>query len=171
MNLSELSREELIKLVEIYAKNWLAHDGCWFQACDGKYGLETAIELDARAWHEFSPIEAKRIMEAFSIPEGGGLGALERALEYRLYASINQQVSERTDERTLRFMMVECRVQHARRRKGLAPFSCKPVGLVEYTQFAHTIDPRIQTVCVHAPPDAVTDSYCEWEFHVGKSGR
>lgn len=164
MDLQSLSREDLIKLVGIHAKNWLAHDGCWFLACEERYGLETAIELDTRAWENFSPVEAKRIMETFGIPKHGGLEALARALEYRLYAAINRQSSERVDEHTLRFRMIECRVQQARLRKGLAPFKCKPVGLVEYTQFARTIDPRIQTICRHAPPDAVTDSFCEWDF-------
>ncbi|MBM4424543.1 MAG: hypothetical protein FJ030_14340 [Chloroflexi bacterium] len=166
MTFDDLSREELIKLVEVFAKNWLAHDGCWFLAAEQKYGMEAAIELDARSWERFSPIEARRIMEAFGIAESGGLDALERALGYRLYSAINQQETERVDERTLRFRMVECRVQQARQRKGLAPFACKPVGLVEYTQFARTIDPRIQTACRRAPPDSVGDCFCEWEFRL-----
>ena len=164
MKLEDLSREDLIKLVETYAKNWLAHDGCWFLAAEEKLGLETAIELDTRAWACFSPLEARRIMQAFGIAEGGGLEALEKALDYRLYASINRQAAERVRGDTLRLRMVECRVQQARQRKGLPPFPCKSVGLVEYAQFARAVDPGIETTCVHAPPDAVTDSFCEWEF-------
>ena len=164
MALEDLSREELIKLVEVYAKNWLAHDGCWFLAAEEKFGLETAIELDTQAWNCFSPAEARRIMQTFGLDEQGGLDTLEKALTYRLYAAVNQQQADRVDENTLRFRMVECRVQQARRRKGLAPFPCKPVGLVEYTRFARTIDPRLETTCVHAPPDEVTDSFCEWQF-------
>ena len=166
MNLQDLSREELIELVEIYAKNWLAHDGCWFLAAEEKLGMGTAIEMDARAWENFSPVEARRIMQVFEIPKVGGLVSLERALQFRLYATVNRQVSERVDGSTLRFRMVECRVQQARQRKGLAPFPCKPVGLVEYSQFARTVDPRIETICCHAPPDAVTAEFCEWEFRL-----
>jgi Family of unknown function (DUF6125) len=169
MNLDELSREELIKLVQIYAKNWLAHDGCWFLAAEEKFGMDTAIVLDTRSWACFSPVEARRIIQAFEIPEGGGLDALEQALRYRLYATVNTQAAERVDGTTLRFRMVECRVQQARQRKGLAPFPCKSVGLVEYSQFARTVDPRVETTCVHAPPDAMTDAFCEWEFHLGKA--
>ena len=164
MKLEDLSREDLIKLVEMYAKNWLAHDGCWFLAAEEKFGMETAIELDTRAWACFSPLEARRIMQAFGIAEGGRLEALEKALSYRLYAAINRQAAERVDANTLRFRMVECRVQQARQRKGLPPFPCKSVGLVEYAQFARAVDPGLETTCVHAPPDAVTDSFCEWEF-------
>ena len=30
--LAELSKEQLLELIELYAKNWLAHDGVWFQS-------------------------------------------------------------------------------------------------------------------------------------------
>ena len=167
MALDDLSRDDLLKLVQLYAKNWLAHDGCWFLASEEKLGMEAAIELDTKAWANFSPVEARRIMQTFDISEGGGLDALVKALGYRLYAAVNRQEVERVNEQTIRFRMVECRVQQARQRKGLPPFPCKPVGLVEYTQFASTIDSSIKTKCLHAPPDVVTDCYCEWEFTVG----
>ena len=67
------------------------------------------------------------------------------------------------------FRMVDCRVQSARKRKGLPDFPCKSVGLVEYEWFAKTIDPRIETRCICCPPDAHPDDvWCEWEF-IGKS--
>jgi hypothetical protein len=166
MTLDELSREELLKLVRLYAKNWLAHDGSWFLSAEETLGMETAIALDTKSWERFSPIEARRIMETFDIPADGGLNALARALRYRLYAAVNQQEPERVDEYTLRFRMLECRVQQARERKGLTPFPCKSVGLVEYTQFACTVDSRIQTSCLHAPPDSTSNGYCEWEFRI-----
>ncbi len=164
INIDDLSREDLLKLLDIYAKNWLAHDGCWFLALEEKFGLETAIEMDTRSWEQFSPIEARRIMQAFDIPENGGLPALEQALGYRLYARVNRQAAHWTDDGALEFRMIECRVQAARRRKGLPDFPCKPVGIVEYSQFARTIDPRIQTICLACPPDPVGSEYCAWRF-------
>ena len=166
----DLSREELLKLVKAYARNWLAHDGCWFLAAEEKYGMDKAMELDIRSWERFSPAEARRIMRTFDIAcpttgaPKGGLASLEKALGYRLYAAVNRQEAEWVDEQTLIFRMVECRVQTARRRKGLPDFPCKPVGIVEYGGFARAIDPRIQTRCLTCPPDPVTDCYCAWEF-------
>ena len=49
--------------------------------------------------------------------------------------------------------MNDCRVQAARKRKGLADYPCKSGGLVEYRSFAETIDPRIRTSCIACPPD------------------
>ncbi len=163
-NLDKLTREELMKLIEVYAKNWLAHDGCWFLAVEEKHGMEAAMELDAESWRRFAAAEARRIMSAFDVPQGGGLEALEKALGYRLYSAINRQAVERVDEKKMVFKMVECRVQTARRRKQLPDFPCKPVGIVEFSRFAEAVDPRIKTRCISCPPDAVGDFFCGWEF-------
>jgi len=159
------SKEELIGLLEDAAKNWLAHDGLWFLAAEERFDIETAIELDRRVWEQFTVIEAKRIMRRLGIEPGGGLAALKQALAYRLYAHINVQEIVDIDEQTVVFRMTKCRVQTARQRKGLPDFPCKPVGLVEYANFASTIDPRIRTRCLACPPDPHPETYwCAWEF-------
>lgn len=159
-----LSRDDLIRLLDVYAKNWLAHDGCWFLAAEEKLGIDTTIDLDRESWRRFSPAEARRIMQSFGIPPGGGLQALAKALDYRLYAMVNEQEATWTDDGALQFRMVECRVQSTRRRKGLPDFPCKSVGIVEYTEFARAVDPRIRTECLACPPDPTGDSYCLWRF-------
>ena len=160
-----MSRAELLRALEMFAKNWLAHDGCWFLAAEERFGLQTAIDLDTASWKRFAAAEARRIMSTFDIPSGGGLEALERALGLRLYAVINTQHAEWSeDRRRLRFVMDLCRVQETRRRKGLPDFPCKSVGTVEFETFAATIDPRIRTACLHCPPDANPEQYCGWEF-------
>ena len=161
-----LSKEELLKLIEIYAKNWLAHDGCWFLAAEEKFDLETAIELDKRSWERFAAVEASRIMKTFGIPRNGGLQALEQAFRYRLYAPMNIQQVEWPDRDRLIFRMVTCRVQDARRRKGLPDFPCKPVGVVEFSTFASTVDPSIETRCLGCPPDETEGFTCGWEFRL-----
>jgi hypothetical protein len=164
LDLEQLSREDLIKLADVFAKNWLSHDGCWFLAAEEKLGMEAAIELDRESWRRFSPAEARRIMEAFGIQAGGGLQALEKALGFRLYAALNRQAAAWTEDGALEFQMIECRVQSTRRRKGLPDFPCKSVGIVEYTEFAKAVDPRIRTECLRCPPDPTGSAYCLWRF-------
>lgn len=164
-NKGDLSREQALELLEDFAKRWLAHDGLWFQSIEQKRGIEEAIEHDIEAWRNFTVLEAKRIKEFLQLPDQGGLDALSRALNFRLYAFVNEQSIERPHERTLIFKMTNCRVQSARQRKQMAAFPCKPVGEVEYSLFAKTIDPRISTCCLVCPPDAFPgDFYCGWEF-------
>lgn len=167
MDFSNFTRYELEKLIVTHAKNWLAHDGCWFLAVEERFDLKTAIELDKKSWERFSAIEARRIMEDFNIERGGGLISLEKALKYRLYAFINLQKIEWSNKGSLIYTMQECRVQQARERKKLPLFPCKEVGLIEYTIFAKTIDERIQTICIACPPDELKGDYhCKWEFFI-----
>jgi hypothetical protein len=163
--LSEFTKEQLIDMLEDAAKNWLAHDGLWFLACENRLGMQEAIELDRQAWERFTVIEAKRIMARHAIPPGSGLDGLKKALSFRLYAHLNiQEIVDETN-RSFIFRMNDCRVQSARTRDGRPDFPCKIVGLVEYAKFAETIDPRIQTECLGCPPDAhPKEYYCSWRF-------
>jgi hypothetical protein len=61
----EMSRDDLLRALEMFAKNWLAHDGCWFLAAEERFGMENAIDLDARSWKRFAEVEARRIMTTF----------------------------------------------------------------------------------------------------------
>lgn len=168
----EFSRKDLEGMLTDAALNWLAHDGLWFLAVEGKYDIDTAIELDGKAWESFTVIEAKRIMRRHGIEKGGGIPALASALDRRLYAFINKQEIVEQTETNLIFRMNRCRVQEARKEKGLPDFPCKPVGLIEYTGFAQTIDPRIETRCIGCPPDRHPEEwYCAWEFTLHEDGR
>lgn len=170
MALNKVDEQTRAGMLDDFAKNWLAHDGLWFQAVEEEFGMETAIELDRRAWKKFTVIEAKRIMARHNIPENGGLEALKKALGFRLYASLNEQEIRNETDDSFEFYMTSCRVQTARERKGMALFPCKTVGMVEYDGFAKTIDPRIQTECIGCPPDpqAGKGFYCGWRFSLKK---
>lgn len=166
--LQNLSKEELIGYIEDLSKNWLAIDGTWFQAVEKEYGLEKAMEIDIEQWKRFTVIEAKRIMKRFNISEDGGIPALVKALKFRVYANINVQETVEITKKRCVFRMNNCRVQYARKQRGLPDFPCKPVGLVEYGLFAKTIDPRIKTKCIACPPgEHPEEFYCAWEFTIG----
>ncbi len=163
--LKSLSRDELLELMEAVGVNWLANDGVWFQAVERTHGMDTAKRCNDTCWTRFSPYEAFRIKKLLGLPESPGLEGLKAALGYRLYARINKQTIEDVDDKSFIFRMVDCRVQAARKRKGLPDYPCKSAGLVEYPFFARAIDPRIQTECVGCPPDAHPEEWwCAWKF-------
>ncbi len=167
MQLEDLDKSELIKIIKMYAKNWLAHDGCWFLAAEKRHGLEEAIQIDKEGWKRFTVVEASRIMKEFQIAKNSGLEGLEKALQLRLYASINVQEIQRLSLNKLTLKMKTCRVQSARERKNLPLFPCKEVGIEEYSGFAETIDPRIKTKVIACPPDSMErDFHCGWEFTI-----
>ncbi len=167
MDLETLEKQDLIKIIRMYAKNWLAHDGCWFLAAEERHGLAEAIQIDKEGWKHFTIVEAKRIMNEFDIPPNSGLEGLEKALHLRLYASINIQEVTWVSSTKLILKMKTCRVQSARERRNLPLFPCKEVGIVEYSGFAKTIDNRIMTNVIACPPDSMErDFHCGWEFTI-----
>jgi len=135
--LYDMPTGKLLELIDDVAVNWLANDGVWFQAVEFSAGMTDAKRCNDSCWARFSPFEAGTIKDFLDLPSQPGLEGLKRALNFRLYARINRQsiVDEGPD--SFVFRMDECRVQAARRRKGLDDYPCKSGGLVEYTYFAN----------------------------------
>ncbi len=163
-----LDKEELLKLIEIYAKNWLAMDGVWFQSVENKFGIPEAMEHDENAWRRFTVIEARRIKEFLKLPDKAGIEGLAKALKYRMYANINKdEIITKGD--TLIYRTLDCRVQNARKRKGMEFHPCKSVGIIEYSLFAKTIDSRIACEALSCFPDATdTTCNCSWKFTISE---
>lgn len=165
--LKNKSEQELWEILDAVCVNWLANDGVWFQAVEKPYGMDYAKRCNDTCWTRFSPYEAYRIKKLIGLSDLPGLEGLKKALSFRLYARINKQSIEDIDDRSFIFRMNECRVQVARKRKGLPDYPCKSAGLVEYPTFAEMIDPRIKTECVGCPPDEHPDDWwCAWKFTI-----
>lgn len=169
--LLDLPPERLEALHEALAASWLACDGVFFQAAEAHTptGLTDAKRINDTCWSRFSPFEAARIRELLRLPLARdareGLAQLRQALGARLYARLN--VQEVVDEGAtgFTFRMCRCRVQDARRRKGLEDYPCKSGGLVEYTTFARAFHPDLRTECLACPPDPhPAEWYCAWRF-------
>jgi hypothetical protein len=163
--LFELDEGALHELRDGIAKNWLVNDGIWFQALEFSRDMHVAKRVNDACWAKFSPVEAESVRRFLGLGERPGLAGLARALEFRLYSCINTQSVVFEDDGSLVLRMQDCRVQSARKRKGLDDYPCKSGGLTEYTTFAETIDPRIRTECIGCPPDAhPEDWFCAWRF-------
>jgi hypothetical protein len=165
--LLDLPHDALLALKESAALNWLANDGVWFQAVEFSNGMFDAKRCNDSCWAYFSPFEAWSIKRFLDLPENPGLEGLKKALRFRLYATINRQSIRDETPTSFVFQMNDCRVQAARRQKGLADYPCKSAGMVEYPTFAESIDPGIKTECIGCPPDEHPEGwYCAWRFRV-----
>jgi len=163
----DLPKEKLEELRKATAINWLANDGVWFQAIEFTRGMNDAKRTNDSTWSQFSPFEARTIKKMLGLGEFPGIEGLKKALQYRLYNYVNKQQIIDEGPNSFLFKMIECRVQLARKRKGLPDYPCKSGGIVEYTTFAETIDPRIKTMVVSCPPDPHPDDFfCAWRFYI-----
>ena len=165
--LLDLPEDALKTLKESVAVNWLANDGVWFQAVEFSKGMFDAKRCNDSCWSQFSPFEAWSIRRLLDLPESPGLDGLKKALRFRLYATINKQSITDETPNSFVFQMNDCRVQSARKRKGLDDYPCKSGGMAEYPSFAEAIDPRIKTECIGCPPDEHPEGwYCAWRFSI-----
>lgn len=163
--LLDLSAERMEKLLDTVAFNWLANDGVWFQAMEFTHGMNDAKRCNDSCWAQFSPFEAWSIRRFLGEDLAPGLAGLKQALNFRVYGRINRQSFEDDGANAFIFRMDECRVQAARKRKGLEDYPCKSAGLVEYTYFARAFNPTIKTECIGCPPDPHPENwYCAWRF-------
>ena len=67
--LDALTREELIELLEITAKDLIALDGTWFQSLEREQGMDAAMEHDRTAWRRFVPSEARRLKKLLGLSD------------------------------------------------------------------------------------------------------
>lgn len=162
--LDRFSKAELIELIELYSKNWLAMDGLWFQAVEKKFGMTEAMVHNCAVWGVFSKTEAQKIKKFLKLADNSAIEGLKQALQLRLYANINEDEII-IDGNVLTYRVLDCRVQNARKRKGMEFHPCKEVGIIEYTVFAKEIDSRFECEVLSCYPDMTDDTCnCSWQF-------
>lgn len=167
LGLEDYTREQLIQLLEITAKDLMAIDGTWFQSLEREQGMDEAVHHDQEAWRRFMPSEAYRIRTFLGLDEHSGLEGLAKALPLRCTSLANEWEIVWEDDGSLLFRITDCRVQNARKRKGMEFHPCKSVGIIEYSEFARAFDERIQCACVSCFPDITDDTCnCAWRFYM-----
>lgn len=164
--LNQLSREQLIELLYMDAKNLIAMDGVWFQSVENEIGMDAAMHHDEEAWKRYTRSEARRIKQFLSLSEHPGLEGLAKALSYRMVDRANPSETIMQDNKLI-YKILVCRVQEARTRKNMPLHPCKSAAVYEYGGFAEEIDDRIKCRCISCYPD-ITDETCScaWEFWI-----
>ena len=164
--LVNMEKEKLVSLINAMSANWLTNDGVWFRTVEDSHDMYTSKRCNDSCWTRYSPVEASIIRSFLRLPEQSGLDGLERALEHRLYANINEQSIERSGNELI-LRMVKCLVQKTRGSQGLPDYPCRSAGIAEFEAFARTIDSRIKTECISCPPDEhPKDWVCAWRFYI-----
>lgn len=164
--LKELTREQLIELLFIDAKNLIAMDGVWFQSVEKTSGMDKAMYHDEEAWKRYTRSEARRIKKFLGLSEHPGLEGLSKALSYRMVDRANPSEILWKDGKLI-YRILVCRVQEARTRKNMPLHPCKNAAVYEYGGFAEVIDSRIRCRCVSCYPDVTDDTCsCAWEFWI-----
>lgn len=163
--LKKLSKDELVALIEEYAKLYMALDGLWFLAVENGYGHDMAEKLDIEVWKSLIPMEAKRVVNARKLTKGG-IEAVIEAFKFRpSFLTKEYEVIKRKNKAVVR--VNKCRSLHAMERDKREVSSCLKVLQDAYPRFAKSIDSRIKFQVRKAPPrKSADDTCCEWEIEI-----
>jgi len=107
------------QLLEIAQYSFVRMDGAWFLTLAGKFGKETAWEIDVEAWKQFSYVFGKKIRKDI-IPNPVWPESFLDAIEIlsRVLKIEGREVSVRSDVITIRVR--DCETQRAIAKAGIA---------------------------------------------------
>jgi hypothetical protein len=166
--LEDLSKDVLLRLIQVSSRNWGTTDGLWFQGVEDKYGIEAALELDKKMWERLSIVAAKRIKEALDLQEGG-IAAIINVVDIlsTLLGARLPEIKEQDSSRVV-LQFSRCPYQEARIRQGRSEFPCKPVGFTLLLNSSKVADPSARVNCLVCLPDPhPKDVWCKWELTIG----
>lgn len=163
VDFDSLPREQLLKLVKLYSRLFLALDGFWFLAAKEKLGYDTALELDIKVWERYFPYEAKKVRTALGIEDTSVRGILDSLKYSALVPCMTHEISEVSEDRGI-FACYDCPSLAAMERAGYPP-TCEPVGVKVFNTYAKSINPGVAVRFVDGPPrKSAADVSCKWEF-------
>ena len=157
----ELSLEELLELMR-YA--FLRLDGAWFMASVEKVGLETATELDIRAWEMFSERLGKKIASMTSL-EGDISQNLPKLLKiHHTLMNMNSEI-EVINERKIIHRVLDCEVwKMVQKVWDQDEIPCHKVTLASIRGLLKGAFPESDFILKHKKKIPLGDPYCEIEI-------
>jgi len=160
-NIENLSREELIKRVQLNAELAQVVDGLWFIAVEKDSDYDKALDLDIDVWKNYVHVMIKRVKKYFNV-SSTGLAAVKDLLEYDPWLEF--EVLEETHER-LSVQVTRCPGLEAMEKMGREMLTCDPVEIIYLTELSESIDPRIKVIPLKLPPRLSPDDICcKWLF-------
>jgi hypothetical protein len=162
--LEEMKKETLLELFAVQVRNIWRVDGLYFLGIEGKYGTDSATEIDADCWRVMGKIEARQLKKIFKVKDVNPDSLLYLLRNTSWALDVIRKEHESSPGKTT-FRVVKCGTQETRIKKKLEIFPCKKVRQGYLEAFARELDPGIEVTCITCPPDEPASGvWCEWEF-------
>ncbi len=165
IDITKFPQEKLLELLRVHNRLALTLDGLWFSAAEEKFGLEAAIDLDAKTWQRYGASEARRLSKFLGVTEPSIQDIVNMLMISPVFAFLGPKATVEGNKGIL--TVTDCLPQKQRVRLGKGEFPCKPVGLAYCGEFTKTVNPQVKWRCVVCPPDPhPPDVWCQWEFEL-----
>ena len=161
--LSQMTREQLLELIDIQQKNWWNLQNNWMAYMSTEYGMEAAVKGDCHCFPANAKVQMFRLKRLLGL--GDDLESLRRAMVLSTIWANGEYDVWTTDDRTLRILVTACHQQERRLEEGMGELACKPAGLAISEAAARVLNPGCRVQCLVCPPDEHPQGvWCDWEF-------
>ena len=165
-HLEALTKEELVGLVELYARFFVAIDGFWYMAAKDFVDVDTAIRCDLWVWDKYSRYEVKRLMP-FAKAEGNDLAAFATVFSLSPWLSSLDHSFTQQGENELTFTVKECPTLQALEREGdgRERAFCSEVEPLLFQRYVQAFSPSARAIPIELPPASrASNICCRWRI-------
>ncbi len=169
LNLKENIELGLEELLELMRYSFLRLDGAWFMASVEKLGLETATELDVKAWEMFSERLGKKIASITKM-KGDFSKTVPKLMKIQhTLMNMNTEI-EVINENTMIHRVLECEVWRMVKKVWTQDaIPCHKVTLASIRGLLKGAFPEKEFILKHKKKIPLGDPCCEIEISVKNS--
>ena len=156
----------LERLLELMRYSFLRLDGAWFMASVEKLGLNTATELDVKAWEMFSERLGKKIASITNL-EGNFSQALPKLMKiHHALMNMNSEIEVVSDNKMIH-RVLECEIwKMVQKVWNQEEVPCHKVTLASITGLLKGAFPEKEFILKFNKKIPLGDPYCEIEISV-----
>ena len=166
VQLDGLSKAELVELVRLYSRLFLAVDGFWYLAVKELVGEDMATACDLWVWDRYSPYEINRLIQLRNI-KGNDLKAFATTFSFSPWFSNLTYKFTQEAENKLTLTVLECPTLQALEGEGTGRENtiCRQVDPELLQMYIQSFNPRGKAVPIELPPRTSGASICcRWQF-------
>jgi len=162
----KLSRETLLKLIDVYCEYIRKIDGFWYVIVMDRWGNDQAVDCDIAVWERVKPFELKVITEALNI-RGHDVISFMKYAQASPWVALTDYTIDIKNENQAVLTHQACPTLFALEREGTGreERQCREIDARFFRMMAQFFHPNMEASPLKLPPRKnSTDICCQWKF-------